>query len=187
MKISNSNEIIAKFKDLLKGATWRSKLLSDKFCSVLEEIPELISFINEDNYENTKLILEEISQNMEIKEYKSGNYVRRILGNNDDFYMILSGSVLELEIKYICTTMTFKEFVLFLTKLYLLNENHLYNDCLEKNKDMFPFKTFKNYVKNLKNKNKPENEKNSFEESKLNNNKIDIISICKDINVKNFN
>ena len=187
MKISNSNEIIAKFKDLLKGATWRSKLLSDKFCSVLEEIPELISFINEDNYENTKLILEEISQNMEIKEYKSGNYVRRILGNNDDFYMILSGSVLELEIKYICTTMTFKEFVLFLTKLYLLNENHLYNDCLEKNKDMFPFKTFKNYVKNLKNKNKPENEKNSFDESKLNNNKIDIISICKDINVKNFN
>ena len=190
MKISNSNEIIAKFKDLLKGATWRSKLLSDKFCSVLEEIPELISFINEDNYENTKLILEEISQNMEIKEYKSGNYVRRILGNNDDFYMILSGSVLELEIKYICTTMTFKEYILYLTKLYLLNEDHLYNDCLEKNKEMFPIQTFKNYVKNLRGKNKAENEKNSYEDNNLNNNnnnKIDIISICNDINVKNFN
>ena len=193
MKTSNSNRIIAKIKDILKGSIWRSKLLSDKLCSILEEIPELISFINEDNYHNTKLILEELSQNMEIKEYKSGNYIRKVLGSGDDFYMILSGTISELEIKYINTTMTFKEFVLFLTKLYLLNENFLYNDCLKKNNDMFPFYTFKNYVNFLKKNNGIENEKNSFEENNSGNNnifsreKIDIISICKEINIKEFN
>ena len=63
---------------------------------------------------------------MEIKEYKSGNYLKKILGSNDDFYMILSGKILELEIKYIKTNMTFKEYILYLTKLYLLKEDYLY-------------------------------------------------------------
>ena len=189
MQISNSKRIIAQFKDLLKGTTGKSKLLSDKFCSVLEQIPELISFINEDNYHNTKLILEELSQTMEIKEYKSGNYIRKLLGKNDDFYMILSGCILELEIKYICTTMTFKEFVLFLTKLYLLKENYLYYDCLEKNNEIFPFYIFKNYINKLKNDKGNENEKNSLNDNYNINNKnnINIISICNEINTKDFN
>ena len=186
--MSNSKRIVGKFKDLLKGVSEKSKLLSDKFCSILEEIPELISFINEEDYHNTKLILEDISQNMEIKENKSGSYIQKILGNGDDFYMILSGTILELEIKYICTTMTFKEYVLFLTKLFLLKEDKLYFDCLEKNKEIFPFHTFRNYVNNFKNNNLTENEKNCTEESNINNNnKIDVISICKDINNINFN
>lgn len=185
MQISNSNQIISKFKDLLKGATLKSKLLSDKFFSVLNEIPELISFINEDNKHNTKLILEELSQNMEIREYKTGEYIRTILGKNDDFYMVLSGSVSELEIKYITTIMTFKEYVLFLTKLYLLKENYLYNDCLEKNNEIFPFHTFKNYIKSFTNK--KENEKNNLDEHHHNKKDINIISICNDINRKDFN
>ena len=189
MQISNSKRIIAQFKDLLKGTTGKSKLLSEKFCSVLEEIPELISFINEDNYHNTKLILEELSQNMEIKEYKSGFYIRQLLGKNDDFYMLLSGYILELEMKYICTSMTFKEFVLFLTKLYLLKEYYLYYDCLEKNNEIFPFYIFKKYINTIKNENQNENEKNGLNDNININikNNINIISICNDINIKDFN
>ena len=105
--------------------------------------------------------------------------------------MILSGTILELEIKYINTTMTFKEFVLFLTKLHLLNENYLYYDCLKKNNDIFPFHTFRNYANYLKKNHGIENEKNSFEENSMPNSynfdTIDIISICNEINNKDFN
>ena len=190
MKISNANSIISKFKELLKGTNGKSKLLSDKFCSVLEEIPELIAFINEDKYHNTKLILEELSQNMEIIDYRSGKFIRKILEKNDDFYMILSGCVLELEIKYISIKMTFKEYIIFLTKLYLLKENYLYYDCLEKNNEIFPFQDFKNYVIKLRNEyfnRKVENEKNDENSNKKIIHNINIISICNDINTKDFN
>ena len=190
MKKSNSNHIIAKFRELLKGTNGKSKLLSDKFCSVLEEIPELISFINEDNEHNTKLVIEDLSQHMEIIDYKSGKYIRKILGKNDDFYMILSGVVLELEIKYISTIMSFKEYILFLTKLYLLKENYIYYDCLEKNNEIFPFQIFKNYTNKLRNEyfnKKVENEKNDENLNKKNIHNINIISICNDINTRDFN
>jgi hypothetical protein len=108
MKINNSKIILAKFLNLLKGTNGKSKLLADKFCSVLEEIPELISFINEKNKNISKLILEDLSQGMEIKEYNSGNFIKKVLGKIDEFYMILSGKTLEFEIKYIRTNMTFK-------------------------------------------------------------------------------
>ena len=182
MKINNSKIILAKFQDLLKGTNGKSKLLSDKFCSVLEEIPELISFINEKNKNISKVILEDLSQEMEIKEYNSGNFIKKVLGKIDDFYMILSGKVLEFEIKYIRTNMTFKEYILFLTRLYLLKEEHLYKDCIEKNKENFPITTFYNYKKNNC---KIENEKNNLESNK--DIDINVISLCNDINTINFN
>ena len=188
MKLSNNNQIIAKFKDLIKGSTGKSKLLSDKFYSVLVNIPELITFINEDNNNIKRIIIEELSQNMEIKEYISGNYLRKVLGRNDDFYMILSGKILLLEIKYVKIYMTFNEYILYLTKLYLLKEVYLYKDCLEKNNEIFPFNMFYNYKKYTS---KKENEKNCVNEKDKNNtiniNNINIISLCNDINTKDFN
>ena len=182
MKINNSKIILAKFQDLLKGTNGKSKLLVDKFCAVLEEIPELISFINEKDKNISKIILEDLSQGMEIKEYNSGNFIKKVLGKIDDFYMILSGKILEYEIKYIRTNMTFKEYILFLTRLYLLKEEHLYKDCIEKNKENFPVNTFYNYKKNNC---KIENEKNNLVNNK--DNDINIISLCNDINTINFN
>ena len=182
MKINNSKIILAKFQDLLKGTNGKSKLLADKFCAVLEEIPELISFINEKDKNISKIILEDLSQGMEIKEYNSGNFIKKVLGKIDDFYMILSGKILEYEIKYIRTNMTFKEYILFLTRLYLLKEEHLYKDCIEKNKENFPVNTFYNYKKNNC---KIENEKNNLVNNK--DNDINIISLCNDINTINFN
>ena len=182
MKINNSKIILAKFQDLLKGTNGKTKLLADQFCAVLEEIPELISFINEKNKNISKIILEDLSQGMEIKEYNSGNFIKKVFGKIDDFYMILSGKILEFEIKYIRTNMTFKEYILFLTRLYLLKEEHLYKDCIEKNKENFPVATFYNYKKNNC---KIENEKNNLENNK--DNDINIISLCNDINTINFN
>ena len=182
MKINNSKIILAKFQDLLKGTNGKTKLLADQFCAVLEEIPELISFINEKNKNISKIILEDLSQGMEIKEYNSGNFIKKVFGKIDDFYMILSGKTLEFEIKYIRTNMTFKEYILFLTRIYLLKEEHLYKDCIEKNKENFPVATFYNYKKNNC---KIENEKNNLESNK--DNDINIISLCNDINTINFN
>ena len=182
MKINNSKIILAKFQDLLKGTNGKTKLLADQFCAVLEEIPELISFINEKNKNISKIILEDLSQGMEIKEYNSGNFIKKVFGKIDDFYMILSGKILEFEIKYIRTNMTFKEYILFLTRIYLLKEEHLYKDCIEKNKENFPVATFYNYKKNNC---KIENEKNNLESNK--DNEINIISLCNDINTINFN
>ena len=183
MKINNSNKIITKFKDLLIGTTGKTKLLADQFCSVLNEIPELISFINEDNKNITKVILGELSQNMEIKEYNTGKFLKKLLGNNDDFYMVLSGKILEIEIKYIKTIMTFKDYILFLTKLYLLKEDYLYKDCYQRNNEAFPLHMFCNYKKNNM---KLENEKNEVECTN-DMNDINIISLCNDINTKDFN
>ena len=182
MKINNSKIILAKFQDLLKGTNGKTKLLADQFCAVLEEIPELISFINEKNKNISKIILEDLSQGMEIKEYNSGNFIKKVFGKIDDFYMILSGKILEFEIKYIRTNMTFKEYILYLTRIYLLKEEYLYKDCIEKNKENFPVATFYNYKKNNC---KIENEKNNLESNK--DNDINIISLCNDINTINFN
>ena len=183
MEINNSNQIVAKFKDLIKRTTEKTEIIKDIYFSILEEIPELISFINEDNDNIKKSILKELSQNMEIIEYTSGNYLRKVLGMNDDFYMILSGKILELEIKYIKTNMSFKEYILYLTRLYLLKEENLYKDCLERNNEIFPISVFYNY-KNYTSK--KENEKNCFDEKDKDNN-INIISLCKDIEIKDFN
>jgi len=183
MKINNSNKIIAKFKDILIGTTGKTKLLTDQFCSILNEIPELISYINEDNNNIRKLILGDLSQNMEIKEYNTGNYLKKLLGNNDDFYMVLSGKILELEIKYIKTNMTFKDYILFLTKLYLLKEEFLYKDCYQRNNEAFPLYKFCNYKKNNM---KLENEKNEVECTN-DMNDINIIALFNDINTKDFN
>ena len=178
MEKNNSNLIVTKFKDLLRITTERTQIFKDKFLSILEEIPELISFINEDNDNIKKLILRELSQNMEIMEYKSGNYLRKIFGMNDNFYMILSGKILELEIKYIKTNMSFKEYILYLSKLILLKEDYLYKDCLEKNNENFPINMFYNYKKESGKKVLDEKDKN---------NDINIISLLNDIEFKDFN
>ena len=63
-----------------------------------------------------------------------------------------------------------------MTKLYLLEEENLYNDCLEKNKEAFPFKIFNEYMKK------------SGKNFSINDyNKMNIIDICKNINDVDLN
>ena len=43
--------------------------------------------------------------------------------------------------------MSLKEYILFLTKLYILNEKFLYNDCIKKNQSVFPIKEHIDIIK----------------------------------------
>ena len=85
---------------------------------------------------------------MQIREFNKGHFLRKIYESNNDFIMLLKGKIMEFEIKYLNKIMTFPEYILFVIKLFLLKENFIYYDCIEKNKDTFPFNLFKYFIYN---------------------------------------
>ena len=176
-----NNQHIKKFKDLILGINSKdkSRLLAEKFSSELATIPELINFIDNDIPLEKNIILSEMGAYMELREYNRGSFLRKIFEINNDFMMILRGKIMEFDIKYIKTSMSFKEYILFLTKIYLLNETQIYYDCIEKNKEAFPLHIFKYYINNKIN--------NKFEEKKISMKDINIIDIGKEINMRDFN
>ena len=182
-------EYINKIKDLFKcypKEFVKPQLLSEKLSSEMSLIPELIRFIDADSLPETKVILNEIGALMQIKEYNKGHFFYKILSNNvnNNFRMILRGNLMELGIKYIKKNLSFKEYFLYLTKIYLLNEKYLYWDCIKKNIDSFPFKNIK-YYSNKNNLEDIENIKNNEDNIDLKD--IDIINLGKEINMKDFN
>ena len=196
---NNKNQLhdpIYKLKDLFKCYSKniaKTQLLSEKLSSEISLIPELISFIGAQNLTEKKVLLNEIGTLMEIKEYNKGHLFHRILSENvnNNFRMILKGNVMELGIKYIKKNLSFKEYFLYLTKIFLLKEKYLYFDCIKKNMDYFPLKNFKYYIENFDNKNMIdnfiENEKNNNDNNNLEDLKdIDIIKLGKEINMKDF-
>ena len=193
---SKKHYYVHRIKELFKcypKNTTKSHLLSEKIATELSLIPELMTFIGGENISEIKVILNEVSSLLQIKECIQGHFFQRILSDNfgNNFIMILKGSIMELGIKYVKKNITFREYILFLTKIYLLKEKYLYWDCIKKNNDSFPLKYFKNYIESFDTKNKNsenvEDEKNNFE---INNIKdvedIDIINIGKEINMKDF-
>ena len=196
---NNKNQLhdpIYKLKDLFKCYSKniaKTQLLSEKLSSEISLIPELISFIGAQNLTEKKVLLNEIGTLMEIKEYNKGHLFHRILSENvnNNFRMILKGKVMELGIKYIKKNLSFKEYFLYLTKIFLLKEKYLYFDCIKKNMDYFPLKNFKYYIENFDNKNMIdnfiENEKNNNDNNNIEDLKdIDIIKLGKEINMKDF-
>ena len=196
---NNKNQLhdpIYKLKDLFKCYSKniaKTQLLSEKLSSEISLIPELISFIGAQNLTEKKVLLNEIGTLMEIKEYNKGHLFHRILSENvnNNFRMILKGNVMELGIKYIKKNLSFKEYFLYLTKIFLLKEKYLYFDCIKKNMDYFPLKNFKYYIENFDNKNMIdnfiENEKNNNDNNNIEDLKdIDIIKLGKEINMKDF-
>ena len=187
---------IYNIKDLFKCYSKKfanSQLLSEKLSSEISLIPELISFIGAENLTEKKVVLNEIGTLMEIKEYNKGHLFYKILSENvnNNFRMILKGNVMELGIKYIKKNLSFKEYFLYLAKIYLLKEKYLYMDCIKKNMEYFPLKNFKYYIENYNNKNMMnnfiENEKNNDNNNNIEDLKdIDIIKIGKEINMKDF-
>ena len=193
---NQKNDYIFKIKDLFKcyrKDVEKSQLLSEKLSSEISLIPELITFIGAENLTEAKVILNEIGTLMQIKEYNKGHLFHKILSDNisNNFRMILEGNIMELGIKYIKKNLSFKEYFLYLTKIYLLNEKYLYWDCIKKNIDSFPLKNIKYYIETYDNKNKMEfyeNEKNNNNDNiHINDLKdIDIINLGKEINMKDF-
>ena len=189
------HDSIYKIKDLFKCYSKKfakPQLLSEKLSSEISLIPELISFIGAENLTEKKVVLNEIGTLMEIKEYNKGHLFYKILSENvyNNFQMILKGNVMELGIKYIKKNLSFKEYFLYLAKIYLLKEKYLYMDCIKKNMEYFPLKNFKYYIENYNNKNMMNNfieiEKNNNENNLEDLKDIDIIKIGKEINMKDF-
>lgn len=178
-----------RIKELLKcyqKNSVKTLLLTEKLSSEISLIPELVKYIKSDNLKETKTLLSEFATFMQIKEYSKCHIFQKILSDNPNhnFIMILKGNVIELGIKYIKKNLTFKEYFLYLTKLFLLKEESLFLDCMKKNIDSFPFNTFQSFIENWHNKFYKEEEKNVNDKNFLKD--IDIIKIGKEINMKDF-
>lgn len=176
-----------RIKELLKcypANTTKSKLLCEKLSDEISQIPEFMDLISGINQKETKEILYEFSSLLQKKEYNNNYCFQKILceNSNNIFTMILKGSILEVGIKYIKINVTFKEYILYLTKIYLLEEKCLYMDILKKNIDVFPFGNLKNLFNNINNS--KEEKKNYNEENCLK--YIDIINIGKEIDTQQF-
>ena len=180
------NQHIKNLKQLIMGkkSDDNSRLLSEKFSSELALIEDLLIYIDTKEPIEKKIILGELGTFTQLKEFDKGYFFRSIFGVNNDFIMLLKGKIMEFEIKYIHTSMTFQEFILYLTKIFLLNEKYIYWDCLEKNNEAFPFKTFKYYIENWTAGLQMQEEEKNGDKSWLKN--INVIEICKELNMKNF-
>ena len=203
--INSRHHYIYRIRQLYKSGSqngFKSKLFSDKFSKELASIPELITFIDAENKKKAKTVINELGSLMQVNEYKNGFMFNQIFSNNENnnLNMILKGTIVELGIKYIKKHLSFKEYILYLTKIYLLNEKYLYLDCIKRNYDYFPFNDFLYYINKDNNKednnNDNYNNNDSIEEEKnspiynLNDLKdIDIIKIGKSmsLNILNFN
>ena len=183
---TSTNTHIKRFKQLnsSKKSEDNTKLLSEKFSSELSTILELMTHIDNIESKEKKIILGELGTFMQIKEFYKGHFFRKIYETNNDFIMLLKGKIMEFEVKYINISMSFQEFILFVTNLFLLDEKFLYWDCIEKNCEAFPFNIFKYFINNWFDGIK-------IPKEKKNNNKkwireINVIEICKELNMKNF-
>lgn len=147
--INNNEEIIMKLKEVIlpqmKGE--RKKTLAGKISSLLMQLPALVEYINEKNKDLNNDIFYDLGRYIDYQHYTKGKIVQHIYQPDNYFYMIVTGKVAKLGIKYKKSNMSFKEYILHLTKLQLLDESFLLNDCIEKNKEIFPFRIEKNMIK----------------------------------------
>ena len=185
----NHRKYMHRIKDLLKcynKNTAKSPLLIEKLFAEISLIPELVEYIKSNDPNETKVLLSQFSSFMQIREFNKGFSFQRILGDNlnNNFIMTLKGTVAEFGIKYVKKSLSFKEYVLFLTKIYLLKEKSLYWDCMRKNVGCFPFDKIKSLVKHWDKKKFFEEEKNVNDKNFMRD--INIIELSKEIHTKDF-
>ena len=118
----------------------RTRVFSEKIAQYLEIIPEFVDYLNEDNSNLKHRFFVEIGRYIEYQKYQKGSIIQHACEGDKIFYMLFTGKILKLNIKYKNIYMSLKEYILFLTKLYILNEKFLYNDCIKKNQSVFPIK-----------------------------------------------
>ena len=118
----------------------RTRVFSEKIAQYLEIMPELVEYLNEDNSNLKHKFFVEIGRYIKYQKYQKGSIIQHACEGDKIFYMVFTGKILKLNIKYKNIYMSLKEYILFLAKLYVLNENFLYNDCIKKNQVVFPIK-----------------------------------------------
>ena len=130
---------LKKLKALTNFSSDKSTALSQTIASNLEILPELKHYINENNKENESKIFYEIGKYLKYSKYKKGKFIRHSYDSDNFFYMLFSGNIAKIDIKYTRTYISFKEYLSYLIKLKLLGENYIYKKCLKRNKKIFPF------------------------------------------------
>lgn len=145
--MTKNEEIIFKIKEVLPQKGERTKTLAGKISSLLIQLPELVKYIDEKNPELNKDIFYDLGRYIDYHRFTKGKIIQHIAQGDNYFYMIVTGKVAKIGIKYKKSNMCFKEYILHLTKLQLLDEYFLMSDCIEKNKEIFPFKLEKNMIK----------------------------------------
>ena len=161
----NNEEILLKIKEIIPQNGERAKVLSEKISLLLKEIPALEKYINEKDPILRDDIYYDLGRYINYHRFLKGNIIQKMYEVDKFFFMIVTGEIVKLGIKYKKETATFKEYILYLIKLQLLEENFLLNDCIEKNQDLFPFKSERNIIK-LIYKIKGFNFKNEFKKIK---------------------
>ena len=147
--MTKNEEIIFKIKEVLPQKGERTKTLAGKISSLLIQLPELVKYIDEKNPELNKDIFYDLGRYIDYHRFTKGKIIQHIAQGDNYFYMIVTGKVAKIGIKYKKSNMSFKEYILHLTKLQLLDEYFLMSDCIEKNKEIFIFKLEKNMIKSF--------------------------------------
>ena len=124
----------------INGNNNRTKVFSEKIAQVLESIPQFIEFLNEDNIALRNKFFVEFGRYIKYHKFQKGTTIQYVCEGDKLFHMIATGKILKLNIKYKNLYSSLKDYILYLTKLYILNEKYLYNDCIKKNQDIFPIK-----------------------------------------------
>ena len=124
----------------INGNNNRTKVFSEKIAQVLESIPQFIEFLNEDNIALRNKFFVEFGRYIKYHKFQKGTTIQCVCEGDKLFHMIATGKILKLNIKYKNLYSSLKDYILYLTKLYILNEKYLYNDCIKKNQDIFPIK-----------------------------------------------
>ena len=145
--MSNNEEIIIRLKEILPSKGERTKTLAGKISLLLMQLPALVNYIGEKNEKLKNDIFYDLGRYIQHHRFKKGKIIQHLSQNDNYFYMIVTGTVAKLSIQYKKINMSFKEYILHLTKLQLLEEYFLMCNCIEKNKEIFPFKVEKNMIK----------------------------------------
>ena len=140
--ISDQYSIAQMSKILKELTTWseiKSSTLSETIASNLKKLPELKRYVNENNKDNESKIFFELGKYLKYSKYQKGQFIKHCYDSDNFFFMIFSGNIAKIDIKYNRVYLTFKEYLKHLIKLKILGENYVYRKCLKRNKKIFPF------------------------------------------------
>ena len=101
---------------------------------------DLTDNLNEDNTNIKHKFFVEFGRYIKFNKYQKGETIQYIGESDKLFYMILTGKILKLNIKYKNLYVSLKDYIIYLSKLFILGEKNLYNDCIKKNIEVVPIK-----------------------------------------------
>ena len=142
---------LSQIKELLRKESEekvrRTKIFSEQIGWLLESIPSIFNFVNENDPILRGKIFSELGFYIRYQKHYKGSVIQHIGSVDDIFYINMTGSILKLDIKYKTLNITYKEYVLYLSKLYLLNEKYMINEIIKKNNKVFPLPENGNIIK----------------------------------------